>query len=236
MRAGASKVDQGGGDRLRRIVVAALVAVITLLMLAPSVRADPITVTVPDAPDDLALMYNTDGSAAVKVPPKMPIARAGYCDVLMESISRDAGTYVMSLLLAKDLPTAGQMPAGVSYIIWIFNIQLGLDDDNNRFDIRAIWNGVEYSGEAVDCRPLMSGGVPVVTPVQATAVGSELMIAVDADVLGDPASFIWYFMVVIGWGSYDPNTSRWGGWFNVDLTDPGLSALPWRWLPWPPMP
>jgi hypothetical protein len=69
------------------------------------------------------------------------------------------------------------------------------------FIVYVSWDGTKFAGNAIDRRPLLTGGEAIITPVPFSINGTIVEAVLASDVIGPvPASF--------GWG---PFTSDWSG-------------------------
>jgi len=61
----------------------------------------------------------------------------------------------------------------------------------SEFIVQVVWDGQSFTGQVIDRRPLLSRGQAVVTPASFKISKTTLSVSVDAESLGNPASFRW---------------------------------------------
>ena len=82
--------------------------------------------------------------------------------------------------------------------------------------------GTGFLGLLLDRRPLLAGGPATITPVEFRIDGQQVVIAVNAAALGDPASFAWGAFTEVA-NQADPNDAAW---FPDVAPDAGLATWP----------
>jgi len=79
-----------------------------------------------------------------------------------------------------------------------------------------------FVGLLLDRRPLLAGGPATITPVEFRIDGQQVVMAVEAAALGDPASFAWGAFTEVA-NQADPNDAAW---FPDGAPDVGLATWP----------
>lgn len=156
-----------------------------------------LTSLVTDPLGDAAWNQNTGPGSAKKVP--------DYLDITRAEIAMQGRTFVLTMNVADVVPAnPTEASGGVDATqVWIW----GLDTDPaafpegdpfssgtsyaSEFFLDVEWDGTHFSGLPYDRRPLLTGGVMVVSPVPFTIEGAQLQVSIAASPLGDPSTFGW---------------------------------------------
>ena len=82
-----------------------------------------------------------------------------------------------------------------SVLIWVFHLDtnpatspVGL---YNEYVIRVLWSSGAFVGQVVDRTPLLTGGVPSITPIPFSIDGRTVKVFAPLETLGNPSSFGW---------------------------------------------
>jgi hypothetical protein len=171
----------------RAIAAITLVFGITLIG-APSPVAGGSTTTVFDPVGDTG-------------PISGPGSTPAFLDMLRVTVTKQAGRFEFSMMLAAPVPAQPVLPPKVKEIWWMW----ALDTDPTTFPfgfprapgqsfppefaIALSWNGTQFTAFRVDRRPTLSGGESLVTAVAFEVTDSKVTTFVDAATIEDPASF-----------------------------------------------
>ena len=217
---------------MRRIIVALLSTIVAGLMLVPcSVSAGTLTMVVEDAEGDLGfgvdmqtggiLRYYTDG---------VPIAEAGYLDMVSTWLSLKKDTYTFGIEAAAALPEEGSaLPDGVKLVEWAMWIDPSpynvlINPVSPLFLIALRYDGSSYSAFILDYATMLTA------PVAFSVEGSTLQLQFTSAEIGDLALEWWSPLVRAWWGTLGSS-----GYFFVDAVDlPLVDGYAYLDLPWPP--
>jgi hypothetical protein len=127
-----------------------------------------------------------------------------FQDVVLGRMTKSAsGDFELFMELAGHLPANPVLPPqGGTEIWWGWNFDLDTTtnpvgypwilDRNTEFLFIVRWDGTEFVGTAIDRRPLLTGGVAVITPVPFTINGTTIEAVLDSTLIGDvPPTFHW---------------------------------------------
>jgi hypothetical protein len=140
---------------------------------------------------------------------------APFLDFFFGQLTKTAdGDFELLMEMAVAVPGEPTLPkpgAEEIWWFWIFDLDSttspagypwkGAGGRPPEFIVYVSWDGTEFSGAAIDRRPLLTGGEAIITPVPFTIDGATVEAFLDSELIGDvPASF--------GWG---PFTFLWSG-------------------------
>ncbi len=178
------------------MALAAISAVAVLDIGSPTADAAPSAV--------VSTVSDPVGDADHKAP--------AFQDIVHGRMTRTAdGDFKLLMELAGPVPASPSLPRpGVSEIWWMwffddpstspkgYPASPGFDG-GREFLVYVSWDGTEFSGTAVDRRPLLTGGEAIITPVAFSINGTIVEAVLASSLIGDlPSSF--------GWG---PRTIDW---------------------------
>jgi hypothetical protein len=138
-----------------------------------------------------------------------------FQDFVLARVTRTAsGDFQLHMEMAAPVPVAPSLPSqGRSEIwwFWIFDLDPSTQPQGYpwqnavgrppEFIVYVSWNGTTFAGNAIDRRPLLTGGAAVITPVTFSTNGTIVEAVLPSAVIGAvPATF--------GWGAF---TSNWSG-------------------------
>jgi hypothetical protein len=114
-----------------------------------------------------------------------------------------SGDYEMLMEMAERVPARPVLRPGVQEMWWFWTFDLdpttrpaGYPWQNTvgrppEFIVCVSWNGTEFAGNAIDRRPLLTGGEAIVTPVPFSFNGTIVEAVLASDVIGDVPTFRW---------------------------------------------
>jgi hypothetical protein len=169
--------------------------------------------TADPAPDVSMTVYDPVGDT-------LNNTKAEFQDVVRARLTKTAcGDFKLLMEMAVPVPVAPTLPShGKSEIWWMWAFDLGstpvprgypwqeAGSDNKfgrpaEFIVYVSWDGTTFAGTAIDRRPLLTGGEPIVTPVPFSIDGKIIEADLASAVIGEiPAGF--------GWGPY---VGSWSG-------------------------
>ena len=133
--------------------------------------------------------------------------------VLVQITETPGGDFELLMEMAGPVPVDPPLPPPASSEIgWVWNLDLdpttfpaGYPYLKARgpaeFAVHVSWNGAEFTGTAIDRRPLLSGGEAIITPVTFHIDGTIVRADLARTRIGDvPATFGWF-----------AGTSAWSG-------------------------
>jgi hypothetical protein len=134
-----------------------------------------------------------------------------FQDVVLGRMTKTAGgDFQLFMELAGSIPSSPRMPPRQRTELWWgwnfdldtaafpFGYPWGIDR-NSEFLFLVRWDGVEFTGTAIDRRPLLTGGEAIVTPVAFSIDGTRVEAVLPFALIGEvPASFEWA-PFTIGW-------------------------------------
>ena len=128
-----------------------------------------------------------------------------FQDVVLAQMKRTAGgDFELLLEMAGPVPVHPTLPRpGFSGIWWVWNFDLDPTTfpagypylearSSAEFIVYVSWDGAEFSGTAVDRRPLLTGGKAIITPVTFSVGGTIVRANLAYTLIGAvPANFGW---------------------------------------------
>ena len=157
-----------------------------------------------------------------------------YLDIVGAAVTKQSGRFRFSLDLSAPLPSSPQLISGVSKLWWFWV----LDTDPStfptgfprapgvavppEFTVVLQWDGVKYTAFVVDRRPTLTGGEPVLTPLEFSIRRAQVALFVDAAVLDNPANF-GFRTYTRAWRSH-PGTD---GTDELDQAPDNFDYVPW---------
>jgi hypothetical protein len=150
-----------------------------------------------------------------------------FKDIILGRMTKTAeGDFELLMEMAGDIPAAPPMPLlGVNEIWWTWAFDLDpntaprgypfLIKRDPEFNVYVSWNGVQFTGVAIDRRPLLTGGEAIIASVPFSINGATVKALLPSTLIGDvPVSFRWA-PLVLAWAS--PVGT--GGFLCVDRTE-----------------
>jgi hypothetical protein len=130
-------------------------------------------------------------------------------EIEFQKTEEDGGTFFLLMEMAGPVPENPSLPppgASELWWIWVFDLDptttprgypfsrgVGIVHGKGEFLVYVAWDGTEFTGTAIDRRPLLTGEDAIITPVlfsfsiDRTIVEAEL----DSSLIGNPSSFGW---------------------------------------------
>jgi hypothetical protein len=155
-------------------------------------------------------------------------------DVVRGRIDRAGGTFTFSMTVASALPgDPAAASGGLGWYMWLWGVDSDPDlsaagwpfpntqSAPHDFIVAFASDGGDYFAFVADRRPLAVGQEPIITPVPASFDGASVRVVVDADLLDDPADFLWRCGTTTSHAHFESN-----GFQLVDLNDA-------NWVAWP---
>ncbi|MEX2218522.1 MAG: hypothetical protein WD749_07135 [Phycisphaerales bacterium] len=144
-----------------------------------------------------------------------------FQDIVLGQVTKTAsGDLELLMELAGPVPVAPPLPPpGVNEIWWYWSFDLDPTTSpigypstpgfagKSEFIVYVSWNGTEFVGNAIDRRPLLTGGEAIVTPVPFSINGTIVEAFLPYELIGDvPPSFGWHLVTrdwsgPVGFGS-----------------------------------
>ncbi|TCC58873.1 hypothetical protein E0H73_26585 [Kribbella pittospori] len=129
----------------------------------------------------------------------------GYFDIVRAEVSKESGTFAMTMRLAAPVPAAPPQPNGASgMFLWAFALDtqpgsiagyLYPPGQKNRFEYFVLlsWDGIAFRAFVIDRTPLPSGGEAVTTdvPFSFNTARDEVRFVINPALIGNPATFEW---------------------------------------------
>jgi len=157
-----------------------------------------------------------------------------YQDIVRGEIRKQDGRFILLMEMAGSVPENPALPLpGGSEIWWAWPFDLDPATSPKgypfapgaalpaEFLVYVGWNGTEFTGIAIDRRPLVTGGEAIVTPVPFAIDGAIVEAVLVSAMIGNPPSFRWGTRTV-DWSS-SPGTS---GLKIVDVGGPAFNPWP----------
>jgi hypothetical protein len=142
-------------------------------------------------------------------------------DVKQVSVSKQKDTFVLTMTMwCGDLLSELALPPGTNQIKWGFGINTDFDYDSEFF------LGAFYDGSTLYPEAGTAAGDSF--EIGLSVAGPTLVVTLDEDLIGDPASFAWNYFVIVSWSP--PELMTWGGWWTVDNIDTWMDTV---WAYWP---
>ena len=229
---------------MKRVVVAALGAIVVGLMMAMPVTAGANAVVVTDREGDLGKTIVCGGQGSHDWGDMLsywsgdsPLANAGYLDMLSGWVSIKGSTVTMGMTLASPIPVNDILPDGSKELRWAWLFWTTIDtttsSNNAPYGVYVIWNGNGLSAVLVD---RSSGTAPfALTYLDSLIVdGNALSVSIDRS---DLTGVVAWFAQTQAWNSYPSPLDQpfpWASWVLTDITDyQGFLAVYWPWQPMP---
>jgi hypothetical protein len=219
-------------ERMRRVMVALLSAVVAGLMLVPGGVSAGAPMVVEDSVGDLGIGVNTKTSEIARpLPGNVPVAEATYLDIHLTWLTQEDDTYSFGMELASELPEAGTaLPKGVKLVEWAMWIDpspyhVTLNPVAPLFLIALRYDGSSYSAFILDY------GTMVTTALDPSVGDTSFELEFSAASIDDLESKWWSPLVRAWWGTLGSA----GYWF-LDAIDFGTApGQEYYDLPWPPV-
>jgi len=103
--------------------------------------------------------------------------------------------------VAAPIPSSPVLSRGVHLLDWTFRFDTDPSTTPRGFPwspgdhihgaeyvVFILWDGTRFSGIVINRTPLLTGGEPVITPVDFEINGSEIVASIDTAMIGDPSS------------------------------------------------
>jgi hypothetical protein len=169
----------------RRLGPGMVITFAIILTVSPSASAATLT----SAATDPA------GDAAFSAP--------GFLDIVSAQVTKSGQSFSFQMSVAAPIPAVPPKTPPGNLLQWDWP----LDTDPATFPpgypfppgatppaefiIQVTWDGSSFSAVLVDRRPLLNGGIAVITPLAFTISGTDVRADVGASLLGKPSSFYW---------------------------------------------
>jgi len=204
-----------------RAVAATLSILVAALMLAQPALAGKTAdmVSVSDVSGDLNKLYLYNGKTA-PWPDNSPIGQADYLDIKEVSISKQKGTFVLTMTMyCDDLLADVALTPGTNAMGWVHFLDTNLDGSSD-FMLCVAWYGNGFES----CLTVL-GPTPIdLEPPRMSIAGATFTQYVDADMIGNPSSIASTFCVIVDFSPHWQNI--YGGVFWVDISD-SFEPLVW---------
>ena len=211
---------------MKSAVIGVLCAIAVGSMLAFPASAGPVTMNVADSTGDVG----RNSWAHVNDPRQCwadttVVAQTGYFDMVSTWLSQKGKTYTFGMELAAQLPKQGSaLPNPIKTAEWVLWIDPYPGSPTPLFRFSLYYDGSSYSAMVLDISTMVR------TPMQVTIEGSEFVVELPQDLVGDLDGLWWSPGVRVWWGLLGSV----GEWI-VDVIDfgvaPGQDGID---LPWPP--
>ena len=218
---------------MRGVIIAVLSALVTSLMLTPSLAAASSSVFLKDSKGDLAIgLYDSvDGTPVALWPSNSPVGKAGYLDISLGSITVDDAKVTAEMEVWYPMTEDSQLPHGVRAVWWEWRFYENTGYLYADYVIVIQWDGEEF-------KAYVSSGEAALSPFCDDIIGDVDGCTATAVVDGEYGLLIqganyWLFETRV-WFMPPPIPPDYivdGGWFAVDTPD-----LPWNYLPYLDMP
>ena len=185
---------------MTRMVVAGWTALAALGVVAMS-NAAPATADETDSV--VSTVDDPVGDALFKAP--------AFQDVVFVEVTKTAaGDFELLMEMAGPVPVNPPLPPpGLSEIWWLWVFDLDPTTfpagypflkakSPAEFNVHVSWDGAEFTGAAIDRRPLLTGGVAIITPVTFSIDGTIVQADLPYALIGAvPTSFSWFAGTVV---------------------------------------
>lgn len=175
------------GSTLLSLVVAAL-------FVAQPVSA-ALTSAIEDPVGDVGSPAGTQPVAIFAVP---------YQDIIGAAVTLKDGQFTLTMRLAASIPESPALPPNVVLLEWGwwfgtdpttapagFPYSPGLSA-SSEFALFVLWDGTSFTATLIDRRPLLTGGEALLTSIPFGIKGSVITASVNAALLDNPSSFLWF--------------------------------------------
>lgn len=180
----------------RRIIITTLASILVAFAFAGTGTASAQTVAVQDPVGD-AGNPNAQSLGSEK--------EQGYFDIVRAEISKESGSFAITLRVAAPVPVAPPRPNGASgMFLWAFALDTQPGSiagypfppgQGRPFEYFVLlsWDGIAFRAFVIDRTPLPAGGEAVTTdiPFSFNTTRDEVRFVVDPALIGDPAAFEW---------------------------------------------
>ncbi|MFG1818308.1 hypothetical protein ACGFIF_31405 [Kribbella sp. NPDC049174] len=189
-----------GGTMSRRIITMALASV--LITLVGTGTASAQTVAVQDPVGDSG---NPHGQSLGNEKAQE------YFDIVRAEVSKESGTFAMTMRVAIPVPEAPPRPTGASgLLLWVFAVDTqpgsiaGYPFSPGQvrpfeYFVLLAWDGSAFNASVIDRTPLASGGEAVTSdiPFSFNTARDELQLLIEPTLIGNPAAFEWLSVTVL---------------------------------------
>ena len=158
-------------------------------------------------------------------------------DIVSGGVARQGKTFTFTMEMSSALPAdPPAAPGGLGLYEWVWGVDTDPDlapagypfpkTNAAPHDFLVVFasDGEDYFAFVIDRRPLVVGEEPIITPVPFEVDGASVNVFVDADLLDDPAAFMWRSGTINHHAHYGT-----AGFEPIDRA-PDSEA---DWLPWP---
>lgn len=144
----------------------------------------------------VAVMFISPANAASSVvhdPNGDSTSPSPYTDIVHAKVTEQQGkeTLFFMMDLADSIPEEPAEPV----LFWLFHVDTNPATSPgglyNEYIVRVRWSGGVFAGDVVDRTPLLTGGLPISTPIPFSIDGRTVKAFVQLEMLGDPSSFGW---------------------------------------------
>jgi hypothetical protein len=206
------------GKRLLGLALAGLV-----------VMVGPIAVPRPASAQGGGVAYDPAGD--------VPFHAPAFQDIVGGEIQKVDGSFILSMEMAGPIPEKPTLPPpGTSEIWWVWGFDLNPNTVPHGYPfppglglplpaevmVYVAWDGTQFTGNAIDRRPLLTGRDASVTPVRFQFSSDRKTIQAFLTPTGFPASFMWGPRT-FDWSSPPGKT---GGIHIIDVSTPSFNPSP----------
>lgn len=199
---------------MKAVVVGLSMMVAALMLAQPVLAGKDNTITLSDAKDDLHKWWfarGVSGNYGAPWPDNSPIGSADFLDVKEASISKQKGTFVLTMTMwCDDLMAELALPPGVKEVFWAHDFDINFDGWLE-YAIAVAWNESTFYERTYN----MGTDIPIEFTWSIT--GATITMYLDASIIGDPSSLAWDYRTQPEWSPVELYV--YGGYWNVDIPD-----------------